>query len=62
VFWLPPAGRLAQKVGRGKPTNISRGVGSAILLVQPGGKKNPFCLRPYWDIITPYAQIMLPKE
>jgi hypothetical protein len=25
------------------------------LLVQPGGKKNPFCPRPYWAILTPDA-------
>jgi len=25
-------------------------------LVQPGGKKNPFCIRPYWYIIALYAQ------
>src|SRR5262245_1535576 len=33
----PPAGRLAQKVGRGsQPTNISRGVGIALLLGEKG--------------------------
>ena len=32
----PPVGRSAQKVGRGKPTNISRGVESAILLGEKG--------------------------
>ena len=31
-------------------------------LVQPGGKKNPFCSRPYWAILTPYTQTTLPKE
>src|SRR5439155_14735539 len=32
------------------------------LLVQPGGKKNPFRVRPYWAIMTPYAQTTLPVE
>jgi len=31
-------------------------------LVLPGGKKNPFCVRSYWDIMTPYAQTTLPEE
>ena len=31
-------------------------------LVQPGGKKNPFFVRPYWAIMTPYAQPTLPEE
>jgi hypothetical protein len=30
-------------------------------LVQPGGKKNPFCTRPYWAILTPYTQTTLPE-
>jgi hypothetical protein len=32
------------------------------ILVQPGEKKNPFCVRPSWHIMTPYAQISLPEE
>jgi hypothetical protein len=32
------------------------------LLVQPGEKKNPFCVRPSWHIMTPYAQSTLPEE
>jgi chromosome partitioning protein len=32
------------------------------LLVQPGGKKNPFCVRPYWYIIVLYAQTTLLEE
>src|SRR5262249_915992 len=31
-------------------------------LVLPGGKKNPFCVRPHWAIMTPYAQTTLPVE
>jgi hypothetical protein len=31
-------------------------------LVQPGEKKNPFCVRPSWHIMTPYAQSTLPEE
>jgi hypothetical protein len=31
-------------------------------LVQPGEKKNPFCVRPAWHIMTPYAQTTLPEE
>jgi len=31
-------------------------------LVQPGEKKNPFCVRPAWHIMTPYAQTTLPAE
>jgi hypothetical protein len=31
-------------------------------LVQPGEKKNPFCVRPSWHIMTPYAQTTLPEE
>ena len=31
-------------------------------LVQPGEKKNPFCVRPYWHNMTPYAQTILPGE
>ena len=33
----------------------------AMGLVQPGGKKNPFCTRPYWAILTPYTQTTLPE-
>ena len=31
-------------------------------LVQPGGKKNPFYVRPYWYIIVLYAQTTLLEE
>jgi hypothetical protein len=31
-------------------------------LVQLGEKKNPFCGRPSWHIMTPYAQTTLPEE
>jgi hypothetical protein len=31
-------------------------------LVQPGGKKNPFHVRPHWYIMVAYAQTTLPKE
>ncbi len=31
-------------------------------LVQPGGKKNPFCVRPYWYIRVLYAQTTLREE
>src|SRR5262245_8814853 len=31
-------------------------------LVQLGEKKNSFCVRPSWHIMTPYAQTMLPQE
>jgi len=33
-----------------------------MLLVQLGEKKNPFCGRPSWHIMTPYAQTTLPEE
>ena len=32
------------------------------VLVQPGGKKKPFCTRSYWAILTPYTQTTLPKK
>jgi hypothetical protein len=32
------------------------------ILVQPGEKKNPFCVRPSWHIMTPYTQTTLPEE
>lgn len=32
------------------------------MLVQLGEKKNPFCKRPSWPIMTPYAQTTLPAE
>src|SRR5215510_13011739 len=35
---------------------------AAIALVQLGEKKNLFCVRPSWHIMTPYAQTMLPQE
>jgi hypothetical protein len=31
-------------------------------LVQLGEKKNPFCVRPSWHIMTPDAQTTLPEE
>jgi hypothetical protein len=33
-----------------------------LALVQLGEKKNPFCGRPSWHIMTPYAQTTLPEE
>ena len=33
-----------------------------LILVQPGGKKNPFHVRPHWHIMVPYAQTTLSKE
>ena len=42
--------------------DYSEGKDGSKRLVQPGGKKNPFGLRPYWDNMTPYAQTMLSTE
>src|SRR5262245_29132540 len=36
-----------------RPRGCSGRMDAALpLLVQPGGKKTPFCLRPYWNILT----------
>jgi membrane protein len=42
--------------------SVGSAYGAAALLVQPGGKKNPFCGRPYWDIMPPYAPPTRPEE
>src|SRR5262245_39305267 len=35
----------------------------ANILVQPGGKKGPFCIRPAWAIMTPDTQTtLLPRR
>ena len=35
---------------------------NGVSLVQPGEKKNPFCVRPSWHIMAPYTQTTLPEE
>ena len=46
----------------GMPRSTVRDRLKKLDLVQPGEKKNPFCVRPSWHIMTPYAQTTLPEE
>jgi len=42
--------------------SVMEAAGGIDYLVQPGGKKKPFCTRSYWAILTPYTQTTLPKK
>jgi hypothetical protein len=50
--------RAKQTMDHGLRTLLAR----LVTLVQSGEKKNPFCVRPSWHIMTPYAQTTLPEE